>query len=156
MRLCFAAIAALLLALGLAGCSGDPEDPETQIRSRIRSLEKFSREKDFPELKDSISEAYADKAGHKAVDIQNLLRIHHLRAGSVYVLTRVEDLELLDSQSAKLTVLAALAATPIDEPAALKNVRADVYRFDIEMADEGDAWRLTSAAWRPADPKDFF
>ena len=38
----------------------------------------------------------------------------------------------------------------------LRTVRADVYRFDLELLDEGGGeWRLISGDWRPAGLDDF-
>ena len=140
----------------MLACSSEPADPETQIRSRIRAREEASRDKDFPALKYAVSEAYADKAGHTAADIHNLMRGRYLRAKSVYVLTKIEQLEWLADRKEQLTILAAMAATPVGEAAALKNVCTDVYRFDADMAKEDDTSRITRAAWRPADLKDFY
>ena len=34
-------------------------------------------------------------------------------------------------------------------------LRADLYRFDFALAEEGGDWRVTSASWRRAEAGDF-
>jgi len=36
----------------------------------------------------------------------------------------------------------------------LRSLSADVYRFDIRMADEDGVWRVVGADWSPATVKD--
>jgi hypothetical protein len=53
-------------------------------------------------------------------------------------------------------VYVAMAGTPIEAPEALVGLRADLYRFDLELAEEPDGeWRVSSAQWRPAAIDDF-
>ena len=149
------ALAAITL-LTLVHCAAEPDDPEARVRALIDQVVEASRAKDLAALKDTVSEGYADPAGRTREDIHNLMRVHHLRAGTVYVLARIEELEFPEPQRARVQVLAALASTPVSEPAALRGVRSDVYRFDTEVQDEDGDWRLTSAVWRPASLEDFF
>ena len=91
-----------------------------------------------------------------AVAVAGILTYHYLRRRDVYLLTRVESLEFPTPGSASLSVLAALAGTPIESPDSIRSLRADVYRFDLGLEDEGDGeWRVVSAAWRPAQLDDF-
>jgi hypothetical protein len=51
-------------------------------------------------------------------------------------------------------MFAALASVPGGVLPDLKNLSADVYRFDLTLADEDGTWRVVRAAWSPATVKD--
>ncbi len=148
----------LLLALltVLSACAGPDATPEQQIRAVLGEIERASRAGEVGVLKDFISEHYRDRQGRTRQDLHSVIRYQYLRHKSVYLLTRIEDLELQPPVRARLVVLGAMASAPILDPGALRAARADVYRFDLELADEGGGeWRVVSAAWRPAGIDDF-
>ena len=43
----------------------------------------------------------------------------------------------------------------VEGVAALANLEADLYRFDLVFVDDGGDWRIRSAAWQPVDIADF-
>ena len=50
----------------------------------------------------------------------------------------------------------AMAGGPITNAEELLLIRADLYRFDIAFADEGDNdWKVIGADWRRAERSDF-
>jgi hypothetical protein len=61
----------------------------------------------------------------------------------------VRQIEVRDPGHARAVVLAALAGSPVDGTDGLARLDGDLYRFEIELADEGDGFRVTSAAWQP-------
>jgi hypothetical protein len=145
-----------LLALVVA-CAEPVSEPEQQIRDLLTEIERASRDKDIGALKDTVSASYSDKVGRSQEDLHNLIKLHYFRRRDVFLLTRIETLELPAPGQAKLSVLAAMAGTPLESEESLRDVRADLYRFDLELRDEGAGqWRVTSGAWRPARMDDFF
>ncbi len=151
-----AALVTLALLTTPLGCGSEPESPESQIRRLLKDIERASREKDVAALKALVSERYADAEGRTQRDISGILTYHYLRRRDVYLLTRIESLEFPTPGSASLSVLGALAGTPIESPDSIRSLRADVYRFDLGLEDEGDGeWRVVRGAWRPAQLDDF-
>lgn len=146
-----------LLAISLpAACNRDAVTPEDAIRSVLAELESAAEAKDVGEMKGHVSEAYADGEGHDKQAIGQLAALHLLRNQSVYLLTRVRDVVSIAPGQGSAEVLVAMAGTPIDAPEALVGLRADLYRFDLQLAEEPDgAWRIRSAQWRPAAVEDF-
>ena len=141
----------------LMGCSRSVETPEQRIRSWLYGIEQASRQKDVKALKSAVSPAYRDEVGRSADDIRGLITYHYLRQQRVYLLTRIEELRLTSPQDAELVVLAGLAGTPLPDRGALREIRADVYRFELRLKEGGRGeWRVTSGAWRPAGIDDFF
>ena len=150
-----AAVAGLLIALALA-CSSPSDTPQDRVRAVLAALEAGAQARDAGAMKEHVSETYADPQGNDKRAIAGLVSFHLLRNRSVYLLTRVGDVTLAEPGRARVEVLVAMAGTPIPTAAELAGVRADLYRFDLELREEGDReWRVAAAEWRPATLADF-
>ena len=147
---------AALASLALAACSAQPDSPDAQVRALFAMAEAAAEEKDAGALKELVSEHYADDGGHDRQAIAGLLTFHFLRHQTIHLLTRIHAIGFPEPTRAATTTFVAMAGTPILIVDDLARVRADLYRFDFELADEGDGdWRVTRAAWRRATPEDF-
>ncbi len=147
-------LAVALLGL-LVGCDRPPETQEARIRALFSDVERASRERDLVTLKDMISQSYSDTSGRDKEDVGAILTAYYLRRGSIYVLTRVRGLELQEDARAHASVLAGLARAPTLDFGKLRRPQADIYVFDLDLAEEEDErWRVTRASWRPARPAD--
>jgi len=149
--------AGVLLALALElACSRDARSPEDRIRAVLASLEAGAEAKDAGAMKQHVSETYSDAQGNDKRAIAQLVAFHLLRNQSVYLLTRVVSVAIEAPKEGSAEVLVAMAGTPIAGPEALIGLRADLYRFDLRLAEEPDGeWRVRSAEWRPAAVDDF-
>ena len=147
---------AALASLALAACSAQPDSPDAQVRALFAMAEAAAEEKDAGALKELVSQHYADDGGHDRQAIAGLLTFHFLRHQTIHLLTRIHAIGFPEPTRAATTIFVAMAGTPILIVDDLARVRADLYRFDFELADEGDGdWRVTRAAWRRATPDDF-
>ncbi len=147
---------AIVLLVLLTSCDRPPQTPEARIRALFSAVERASRERDLATLRDMISESYSDTRGRDKADMSAILTAYYLRRGSIYVLTRVRSLALQENARAQASVLAGLARAPTLDFGELRRPQADIYVFDLELAEEEDErWRVTRAAWRPARPADF-
>jgi hypothetical protein len=144
----------LALTLLNAGC-WSTDSPEARVRVTIAQAETLAEAKDLGGLKDLISDAYRDDAGQDKRAIMGLLFLHFRRHESIHLFTRIDRIEVLQT-TISATVYTAMAGRPIPGAADLPIVRADLYRFDLTLAKEGRAWRVTAASWRPATLNDFF
>jgi hypothetical protein len=151
-----ALLAGLLLAL-VPACAAEDDSPEAQVRRLFDEFERASREKDLKALKSFISESYRDSAGRDKRALTGIMTGYYLRRGSVYVLLRIQELELPEPGSARAELLAAMARTPLLDWNEMPRVKADAYVFDVGLADEGNGeWRVVDAAWRPATADDLY
>ena len=148
------ALLAAFAVQALAACPAEPDSPEAQVRALFALAEKAAEEKDAGALKELISEHYADDGGYDRQAIAGLLSFHFLRHQTIHLLTRVHAIGFPEPTRAAATIFVAMGGTPILVVDDLARVRADLYRFDFDLADEGD-WRVTRAAWRRATPDDF-
>jgi len=139
----------------LLACSGDSTTPEEQVRTALAAIEAAAEARDVGELKEHVSEAYADARGQDKRAVSGLAAFHFMRNQSVHLLTLVRDVELPTPGEARATALVAMAGRPIPGPEALAGLRADLYRFELELREEDGAWRVTGADWAPAAAEEF-
>jgi hypothetical protein len=144
-----------LLAVLVAACSGGEPTPEQRVRAVLAELEAAAQARDVGLLKPHISEAYKDETGNDRRALLGLATAHLMRHQSVYLLVRVNDVELSAPGAAQVDAFVALAGQPIRDASALPELRADLYRFGFALRDEDGEWRITAADWHPATLADF-
>jgi hypothetical protein len=142
---------ALALLLGCASA----DTPEDQVRRVLAELEAAAQAKDVGAMGDHLSATYRDTQGNDRRGVLGLATGHFMRNKSVYIFSRIAEVEITEPGIARAEALVALAGTPIQDARSLVDVRADLYRFDVRLRDEGGEWRVTAAAWQPATLSDF-
>jgi hypothetical protein len=144
----------IAVAFILAGCGAPEQSPEARIKALIAEAEAAAEARDVSALKDLVSGAYRDRRGY---DRQTVLRVAQglfIRNQKIYLLTIIRNLET-EGESASARILAAMAGRPIESVQSLVNIRAELMRFDVELAREDGHWRVRSADWRRAEVNDF-
>lgn len=136
-------------------CGAEPESPESRVRAVLASLERSAQTRDVGAMKEHVSASYADSHGHDARAIGGIVGMQLLRNESIHLLTRVRGVEIPAPGVARAVAVVAMAGAPIPGPELLPAVRADLYRFDLDLAEEDGVWRITRAAWRPATIAEF-
>lgn len=145
----------LLAAAALAACRSEPDSPEAQVRALIARAESAAEEKDIGTLKELISESYSGRGGERKRDLVRVIGYDLLRNQSVHLFTQVQRVEFPEPKQAEATVFVAMAGRGIDGIDQLAGLRADIYRVDVRVADEGEAdWKVVRAEWRQADVTD--
>jgi hypothetical protein len=152
-RLRNAAAGALLLALH--ACGPEPDDPEARVRALVARAEAAAEDRDTGALLALLSPRYRDAHGGDRDAARALLVHTFLRHQSVHLLVRLRELRFPAEGRAALTAFVAMAGSPIEGAGALLDLRADLHRFDLELATEEGEWRVVGAAWRQARPADF-
>lgn len=148
-------IAWLALVVFSASACRSGDSPEAQVRATIERAEDLAEAKDLGGLKELLSDAYQDGADQDKRAILGLLFVQFRRHESIHLLTRIDRIEIHQPAVAASTVFAAMAGRPILSASDLSALRADLYRFDLNFADERGTWRVTKATWRPAELSDF-
>jgi hypothetical protein len=148
--------ALLTLCILLPACAEKPRGPEAQLRATVAAAERAAEAKNLGAVKALISQRYADDRGQDRKAIEGILTLTFLRNQTIYLLTRVDSIELPEPKRAQLRVFVAMAGGPLSGAADLLRMRANLYRFDLDLEEEEEGdWKLTSADWRPAKPEDF-
>lgn len=142
---------AVLAVLLTAGCGGEPESPEAQVRALVARAVAAAESKDVGTLRAMVSDRYSDPHGQDKRAVEALLRLHFLRNESVHLYTRVQSVTLPQPDRAQASVLVAMAGVPITSEVELPALRADLHRFDIDFALEDGSWRVERAEWSRAE-----
>ena len=144
----------LCIALALIPSCSSPTAPEEIAWQFIEESEKAFEERDIFKLKKLISSNYGDSQNRSANEIVTIAAAYIRSSKSIYLLTDLHSAEFKEERI-HARVLAAFAARPISEPSTLAQMRADIYWFDVELAEEKGSWKLTGAQWRQATVEDF-
>ncbi len=147
---------ALLLALLflVVSCSSQttPEEITTQF---IRESEKAFEDSDILRLKKLISSQYRDSQNRTSGDVISIAAAYIRSSKSIYLFTDL-DSAIYSDDRIEARILAAFAARPISDPAILGQLQADIYWFDIVLAEEKGGWKLMAAQWQQGMVDDFF
>lgn len=135
--------AAALLLVSLIGCGDEPAGPEAAVRAWVDAMHDAAEDKDRDEIITRISPAYRDARGHDRDDIERLLRLYFLRQNKVAIVPSIDAITVFDDSAAEVSLVVAMAGT---NDRAL-GFSADAYRFELELAADGDDWELISARW---------
>ena len=134
----------VLLVVLLAACSSRQGAPEDEIREWLERGERLAEEEDRRGLIDMISPAYADARGNGRDDLDDRFRLLFLRTEPMTLLTRVEEITVIDGSAAEVELDVGMAGR--DDLSAL-GYNASAYRFELELMHDGDVWQLISARW---------
>lgn len=137
-RIACAAVASLLIACGDTG-----GDADSELRAWVAAAEEAAENKDRGELLSKISASYSDARGNDRKRIGDVLRGLFLRQKTVALVTTVDSIDLLGGSAANLDLTVAMAGTG----STAFGLRADAYRFALELEKEDDEWRLIGARW---------
>ena len=139
---CTAALTAMLL-VGLGGCGGSPGDPEAELRAWVNDSEAAAEDRDRRGLVAKVSANYADARGNDREALGNLFRVYMLRQQSISILTKIDDIALHGDSAADVSLTVGMAGT---NNHAL-GLRADAYRFELELEKDDGEWLLIGARW---------
>lgn len=144
------------LALALAACkSGPPRSIEQVITARIGEIEAAARAHELGDIRDMVSESYADDENNTKQEVRQILTYYFLRNKAIHPFVKVQSVTSEQSGYATAELVVALAGTPVADADELANVRADLYHFVLKFALEDDEWMVRSANWRRAELGDF-
>lgn len=137
----------------LVACSEPPESPQAQIEALVARGEQAAKEKDLAFFRDVLSEDFTSHHGHDKRAAERLLRWYFFRHKKLYLLSRIQSIELVQADEALLEISVVVAGTPLPED--LSGLRADAQRFKIRLTrDDGD-WQVRYADWQRAALSDF-
>jgi hypothetical protein len=151
-----ARMSALILAAVVAatGCRRPRVSPEEQVRKAIDAVVAAVRERDIKPVAAAVSAQYADNEGNDKQQVVSQVRVQFLLHPNLYLVAKITSIECPEPGQASVGVYAAMASVPAGVLPDLRNLSADVYRFELTLADEDGTWRVRRAAWHPATVKD--
>jgi hypothetical protein len=136
----------LALILALHGCGREPS-PEDEVRAVVAAAGEAAEARDASALFDLIADDYRDDRGNGVEEIKRYVRGYLVAHQSIHLLTRVDEVELLAADLARVRATVGMMGREAEaEPA--WDLAAEVYEFDVTLALEDGDWRVTRADWR--------
>ncbi|NNF46644.1 MAG: hypothetical protein HKP44_06035 [Desulfofustis sp.] len=148
-------VAFLFILPLLAVSCNSPTTPEEIATQFIRESEEAFEERDILGLKKLISPQYRDSQNRTAGDVVSIAAAYIRSSKSIYLFTDL-DSAVNAEEHIQAKVLGAFTARPISDRSILGRIQADIYWFDITLAQENDGWKLVEAQWKQAVVDDFF
>jgi hypothetical protein len=138
----------LLLCLALAACA-EESSPEDEVRAVVVAAEEAAEARDASALFELIAPDYQDARGNAAEEIRRHVRGYLVTHQSIRLLTRVDGIEILASDLARLRATVGMLGREAGAESSW-DLAGDVYEFDVTLAREGGEWLVTRAEWRRA------
>lgn len=139
--------AVALAACFVAGCG--TSDPEAEIRALLVAAEEAAEARDAGFFAGLVGENYRDARGNDRAMIVRTLRGYFLANQRVEVVSRIDEVVIEGGDAARATLHAGLVGQRTGA-ALLGGLDADLYRFDLELVNDGGEWRIIGASWRRA------
>jgi hypothetical protein len=133
----------------MQACSDRRESPEAEIRAFIKSAVEAAENRDVNDINDLVHANYLDQKGYNRRRLGGLLRAYFFRYKELYLLTKIEKIDLHAENEAMVRLYVAMAGSVISDFDALASLRAQIYQFELRLVKE-DGWLLHHASWRPA------
>lgn len=148
LSLCF-------ITLFITACSDDDTTPESQVRNFIQTATELAEKRDALELKELIARDYSDDHGFNQANLIRMAAGYFLRNRNIHLLTRIHSIDFPVQNQAKVTVYVAMAGHPVSAIDSLTNIRAQLYRFDLQLVYREATWLIRSAHWQQASLQEF-
>jgi hypothetical protein len=137
-------IAAALLGLSAASCG--VSDPEAEIRALLAAAEEAAEERDVGFFGDVVGVAYRDVRGNDRDELLRMVRGYFIANQRIELVSRVDEVVLEGADAARAVVHAGMVGQRAGA-ALLGGVDADLYRFELELVNDGGDWRIIGAEW---------
>ena len=144
MKPWLAVLASAMLGAGVQGCA--PRDPDGELRAVIEAAESAAEARDTGFFRELLSASYVDARGRRRDDVINLIRGFFLVNSTIEVVNRIDEIVLAGDDAATVTLQAAVVGHAPGR--SVLGLEADIYRIELELVREDDAWRVIGADWR--------
>ena len=135
--------AALVVGLGVTGCSDGNLTPEEALREWVADGEALVEERSFRALGERIADNYSDGRGNDKARLVAQLRAMTLSSASFETVTSVDAVEFYSTDAARVDLTVRFASIEGN----LRGIDAGSYKVSLELAGQGDEWRVYSARW---------
>lgn len=92
-----------------------------------------------------IADDYRDGDGRSADELRRYLHGYLIAHQSIRLITRIDAIELQGAEVARAQVTVGMLGR---ESESTWDFAADIYHFDLRLAQEGGEWRVTRAGWQ--------
>ena len=141
-------LACAVVAVLASGC-GTAADPEAEIRALLAAAEQAAENRDVGFFGDALGTAYRDARGNDRDELIRSIRGYFIANQRIEIVSRVDEVVLEGEDAARAVVYAGMAGQRTGA-ALIDGVEADLYRFELELVNDGEDWRIIGADYRRA------
>jgi hypothetical protein len=134
--------AVALAAVVVAGCG--TSDPEAEIRAMLAAAEEAAEARDVGFFSDLVGPGYRDSRGQDRAELLLRLRGYFIANQRIEFVSRVDDVTLEGADAARAVVHAGLVGQRSGAEL-LAGVDADLFRFELELINDGGGWQVIGA-----------
>jgi hypothetical protein len=149
----------LLSLLGLlAGCSEDSGlTPEEKVQAFLDRMEEAVESRSLDRVSELISDSYGDDMGRDQREMKRLAMGYFLRNKSIHILKQVDEITILNENSASVRLYAGMAGSQSETLEGLGGWRGDLIALELDLQKEGGGeWKVKQAKWRQASRESLF
>ncbi len=140
-------IASALAAVLVASCGAN--DQEAEIRALLAAAEEAAEQRDVGFFGEALGAAYHDARGNDRDRLLRSIRGYFIANQRIEIVSRVDEIVLEGTDAARAIVHAGLVGQRAGA-ALIDGVEADLYRFELELVNDGGDWRIIGADYRRA------
>jgi hypothetical protein len=130
-----------------AGCGST--DPETELRAVLAAAEAAAESRDAGFFADLVAESYRDSRGNDRDQLVRMVRGLFLANQRIEIVSRVDEIVLEGADAARAVLHAGMLGQRSGGEL-LVGVDADLYRFELELVNDGGEWQVIGADWNRA------
>lgn len=139
-----------------SACGKDAASPEEKIYQMMEQMESAIQERSLDRVKTMVSSGYTDEWHPSRAAALRSLIFYFQGHQNIHLLTRVTDLQIShDEKSANLVIYVGMAGKPIENADYLIALKADLFRFDVNLVNDGGDWLVAGASWQRVRPESF-
>jgi hypothetical protein len=131
----------------LSGCG--VSDPEAEIRALLAEAEEAAEARDAGFFGGVLGVGYRDTRGNDRDELLRNLRGYFIANQRIEIVSRVDEIVLEGEDAARAVVHAGLVGRRTGA-ALIDGVEADLYRFELELVNDGGEWQIIGADVRRA------
>jgi len=138
---------AIALAALASGCGAS--DPQAEIRALLVAAEGAAEARDVGFFGDAIGANYRDARGNDREAVLRMLRGLFIANQRVEIVSRIDEIVMEGADAARVVVHAGMVGRRTDATL-LDGLDADLYRFELELVNDGGNWQVIGAEFKRA------
>jgi hypothetical protein len=129
------------------GCAAD--DPEAEVRALLADAEAAAEARDAGFFGEILGESYRDTHGNDREEMLRMVRGYFIANQRIEIVSRVDEVVIEGEDAARAVVHAGMLGRRAGA-ALLDGIDAELYRFELELVNEGGDWQIIGADFRRA------
>ena len=127
----------------------EASDPEAEIRALLAAAEEAAEARDVGFFGSALGESFRDARGNDRDELIRMVRGFFIANQRIEIVSRIDEIVLEGEDAARAVVHAGMAGQRTGA-ALIDGIDADLYRFELELVNDGGDWQIIGADYRRA------